>query len=187
MQPATAPQRGPPALSRAGLAPLIDEHGAPARLLAKSTPAFTSLAKAIVYQQLSGSSAAAIYGRFLGACDVPDEGALSPAAVLSAPLPSLRAAGLSERKSEYLRDLAAHFADGRLSDGALAAASGPELRARLTAVKGVGPWSVDMHAIFHRGETDVLPVGDLGVRKVGLGCASSCRARARRAAGRAGA
>ena len=123
--------------------------------------------------------------------------------LLAAPQTALREAGLSERKISYLRDLAAHFEDGRLSDAGIAgvficvapgaavlpchggvravlinliplsvppshtaAAMGEaELEAALTAVKGIGLWTCHMHALFHLGAPDVLPVGDLGVRK----------------------
>ncbi|WIA09969.1 hypothetical protein OEZ85_010181 [Tetradesmus obliquus] len=147
------------------LAPLIAQHGPPERLLSKSSSCFVSLAKSILYQQLAGSAAAAIYSRFLAVCGVPDETALTPAAVLAAPQPALRGCGLSERKASYLQELAAHFADGRLSDELLTGASDAQLLSALTAVRGVGPWTVDMFAMFHLGRPDVLPVGDLAVRK----------------------
>eukprot|EP00775_Hariotina_reticulata_P004463 gene4463-4719_t len=104
-----------------GLVPLMESFGPPERLLAKKMSCFRSLAKSILYQQLAGSAAAAIYSRFLAACGVPDESTLTPSAVLSVELPSLRACGLSERKASYLHDLAAHFQEGRLSDHLLLA------------------------------------------------------------------
>ena len=79
---------------------------------------FATLAKAIVFQQLATGAAATIYGRVLAACGGGDT--LSPAAALVASTDSLRAAGLSERKVSYIRDLAEHFADGRLSDAKIA-------------------------------------------------------------------
>ncbi|KAF6257304.1 DNA glycosylase [Scenedesmus sp. NREL 46B-D3] len=144
---------------------LITQHGPPERLLAKSSSCFVSLAKSILYQQLAGSAAAAIYSRFLAVCGVPDESHLTPAAVLAAPPPLLRGCGLSERKASYLQELAAHFNDGRLTDELLTGASDAELMSALTAVRGIGPWTVDMFSMFHLGRPDVLPVGDLAVRK----------------------
>eukprot|EP00879_Flechtneria_rotunda_P023438 GHRR01024791.1.p1 GENE.GHRR01024791.1~~GHRR01024791.1.p1 ORF type:complete len:432 (+),score=179.50 GHRR01024791.1:1302-2597(+) len=147
------------------LQPLIDEIGRPERLLAKNTSCFRSLAKSILYQQLAGTAAAAIYARFLTVCGVPDESQLLPAAVLAADPTALRACGLSNNKASYLQDLAAHFETGKLSDELLMGLSDQELLTTLTTVRGIGPWTVDMFAMFHLGRPDVLPVGDLGVRK----------------------
>jgi DNA-3-methyladenine glycosylase II len=94
-----------------------------------------------------------------------DAGILHPAAVLATPHEALCGAGLSRAKASYLHDLAAHFADGRLSNAAIAGMGAPALRTALTAVRGLGPWSVDMFTMFHLGLPDVLPVGDLGVRR----------------------
>lgn len=80
----------------AALAPLIETHGPPVRLLAKSGSSFATLAKGICFQQLATAAAAAIYGRVLQVCKAPD--VLTPSAVLAAPTTELRAAGLSERK-----------------------------------------------------------------------------------------
>ncbi|PSC71100.1 putative DNA-3-methyladenine glycosylase 2 [Micractinium conductrix] len=145
------------------LAPLIEQHGPPERLLAKQGSNFATLAKAIVFQQLATGAAATIYGRVLAACGGGDT--LSPAAALVASTDSLRAAGLSERKVSYIRDLAEHFADGRLSDAKIADMDEAALEEALTAVRGIGVWTCHMHAMFHLGSPDVLPVGDLGVRK----------------------
>lgn len=145
------------------LAPMIAEHGAPDRLLKKTGPNFPTLAKAIVFQQLATTAAAKIYGRVLTTCGCTE--LLTPEAVLAAPMADLRAAGLSERKASYLQDLAQHFSDGRLSDAKIAAMDEATLERALCAVKGIGIWTCHMHAMFHLGSPDVLPVGDLGVRK----------------------
>lgn len=103
---------------------------------------------------------------------------LTPEALLAAPLPLLRAAGLSERKASYLIGLAEKFSEGggagakghlaRLDErlDALAASGDAEaVAAELVSVRGVGAWTAHMHLIFHCGSPDVLPVGDLGVKK----------------------
>lgn len=79
--------------------------------------------------------------------------------------PILRAAGLSERKVSYVKDLAAHFLDGRLNDALLHSASDSELAAALIAVRGIGEWTCHMFMMFTLKRGNVLPVGDLGVRK----------------------
>lgn len=147
------------------LAPLIATHGPPERLLTKGPGAFATLSKSICFQQLATTAAAVIFGRVLEACGCAETGVLSPEAVAAAPLEALTGAGLSGRKATYLHDLARHFQEGLLSDDAIDAMTLPQLHTALTAVKGLGPWSVDMFAMFHLGLPDVLPVGDLGVRK----------------------
>eukprot|EP00884_Botryococcus_braunii_P016932 jgi/Botrbrau1/3922/Bobra.0183s0142.2 len=146
------------------LAPLIAEHGIPERLLPKGFDnMFATLARSIVYQQLAGSAALKIYERFLDVCQSRDP--VQAAAVLAAPLASLRGCGLSERKASYLQDLARHFCEGHLSDELIAEFSDEALVTELTKVKGIGRWTVDMFAMFHLGRPDVLPLGDLAVRK----------------------
>jgi len=78
---------------------------------------------------------------------------------------TLRTAGLSGRKAEYVRDLATRFADGRLSNQKLLDANDEELFDLLTAVYGIGKWTVEMFAIFSLRRPDILPVGDLGVQR----------------------
>jgi DNA-3-methyladenine glycosylase II len=147
------------------LAPLITLHGPPERLLAKGGGAFASLSKSICFQQLATRAAAVIYGRVLTACACEEAGVLNPASVLATPQETLAAAGLSGRKAIYLHDLARHFEEGLLNDELIDAMNAEELHTALTAVKGLGPWSVDMFCLFHLGLPDILPVGDLGVRK----------------------
>ncbi|KAL4437561.1 hypothetical protein ABPG77_003542 [Micractinium sp. CCAP 211/92] len=145
------------------LAPLIQQLGPPERLLGKGGSNFATLSKAIVFQQLATTAAAVIYGRVLAACSCTEW--LSPAAVLAAPTAALRQAGLSERKVSYLQDLAAHFSDGRLSDARIAEMDEAALERALCQVRGIGLWTCHMHAMFHLGSPDVLPTGDLGVRR----------------------
>ena len=145
------------------LAPLIDQHGAPERLLAKGGGAFASLSKSICFQQLATQAAAKIFSRCLTATNCTD--VLDHTSVLATSVEHLRSAGLSGRKASYLHDLSRHFQEGLLSDEAIDAMTYEELFTALTAVKGLGPWSVDMFALFHLGLPDCLPTGDLGVRK----------------------
>jgi DNA-3-methyladenine glycosylase II len=119
--------------------------------------------RAIVGQQLSTRAARAIYARlterFGGRPPSPEE-------VLSADPDELRAAaGLSRAKVSYLRSLAEHVRDGRLELDRLADLPDEEVIAELTAVRGLGVWSAHMFLMFTLGRPDVLPVGDLGIRR----------------------
>ena len=77
----------------------------------------------------------------------------------------LREVGLSRAKVAFLRDLAEHVEDGELDLERIAELPDDDVAARLTQIKGLGPWSVQMFLIFHLGRPDVLPVGDLGIRR----------------------
>ncbi|WP_199350850.1 DNA-3-methyladenine glycosylase family protein [Haliangium ochraceum] len=140
---------------------LIAVHGPPD--LARTRNSFASLGRAIVYQQLATRAAAAIYARFLAL--FPRGRFPTPAALLAVSEDTLRSAGLSRAKATALRDLAAKFADGSVRSRQFSRMDADELRATLTQVRGIGPWSVDMFLIFGLMRPDVLPVGDLGVRK----------------------
>jgi DNA-3-methyladenine glycosylase II len=123
---------------------------------------FRSLVEAIIYQQLAGGAADAIYSRFMG---VYRGRFPSPLRLLSTPGGRLRSAGLSGRKVEYIKDLASHVKDGRLNLRKLYALDDEQVVEQLTAVKGIGRWTAEMFLIFCLGRPDVLPVGDLGLRK----------------------
>jgi DNA-3-methyladenine glycosylase II len=129
--------------------------------MAYREPDFWGLTRAIVGQQLNGRAAATIFGRFEAACG---EKGVTPERVLSLRLPTLRKAGLSAAKSEYIRDLARHVADGRIVFADLPAMSDEEAMACLTKVKGIGNWTVEMFLMFALRRADVLPVGDYGIR-----------------------
>ena len=90
---------------------------------------------------------------------------VTPAVVAALTADELRAVGISGRKADYLHDLAAKFLSEALSDEKLAAMSEDDLVTALTAVKGIGVWSAHMFMIFHLHKPDVLPVGDLGIRR----------------------
>ncbi|KAK9830022.1 hypothetical protein WJX72_009248 [[Myrmecia] bisecta] len=148
------------------LAPVIQEHGLASVLIGKDcVNVFDSLTRSILSQQLATGAAAAITARFKTACKCEPGGKVTPAAVQSVSVAEMRACGLSGRKAEYVLDLARHFAEGLLSDEAIAGMDDEALVRELVKVKGIGRWSVDMFAMFHLGRPDVLPVGDLGVRK----------------------
>jgi DNA-3-methyladenine glycosylase II len=116
-----------------------------------------------VRTQLSTKAAATIWGRVVAA--LGGDACVTPTHVLAAPVTTLRAAGLSGRKAEYLQSLAAAFAEQRLSSEALAALSDDAAVAALTQVRGLGVWSAHMFLIFGLNRADVLPWGDYGIRK----------------------
>jgi len=125
---------------------------------------FGHLARNIVYQQLSGSAAATIHGRFTALVG-GDPQAPDPHAVLALSDDALRACGLSMAKLRAVRDLAQHVVDGRLPLDRLDRLSDDEIIAALVPVRGIGPWTAQMFLMFRLGRPDVLPVLDLGVRK----------------------
>lgn len=143
------------------LAALIEQHGPPRLRRTRNT--FQSLAEAIIYQQLSGKAAGTILGRFVAL--YPKRRIPRPADVLATPLTQLRGVGLSGQKAAYLHDLAAKYTDGTLQPRRFSRMSDEEIAEALIQVKGIGQWSVDMFLIFALNRPDVLPVGDLGVRK----------------------
>ncbi|MCX5746233.1 MAG: DNA-3-methyladenine glycosylase 2 family protein [Proteobacteria bacterium] len=147
----------------AKLVPLIAQHGPPPMAPIAPTAAVQSLARAIVSQQLSGSAAATIWGRFLAL--YPRKRFPTPAAILATDLTRLRSAGLSGAKAAAIQDLARHVADRRVVPARLATATDDEIAAMLLPVRGIGPWSVDMFLMFALARPDVLPVGDLGIKK----------------------
>lgn len=125
---------------------------------------FGSLAESIVYQQLTGKAAATIYGR-VAAIYAPKR-KLRPEDVLATPDATLRAAGLSGAKTLALKDLAAKAIDGTVPTLAmLHALPDDEIVERLTDVRGIGRWTVEMMLMFRLGRPDVLPATDYGVRK----------------------
>jgi 3-methyladenine DNA glycosylase/8-oxoguanine DNA glycosylase len=127
-------------------------------------PPFEEILESIVYQQLSGKAAATIYGRVRGL--YPPRRVLSPQAVLDTPDETLRGAGLSRAKLAAARDLAAKTIEGVVpSATALRRMPDDEIVERLTAVRGVGTWTVQMLLIFRLGRPDVLPIHDLGIQK----------------------
>jgi DNA-3-methyladenine glycosylase II len=123
---------------------------------------YGALVRSIAGQQLSVKAAATIYARV---CDLYGGSTPSPAQLIATDPEELRAAGLSYSKAAYLRDLAERVEDGDLDLEALPELSDREVSETLIEVKGLGQWTIDVFLMFHLGRPDVLPVGDLGIRK----------------------
>lgn len=148
------------------MAALIDRVG-PCTIRVHTLPPFEALAQSIVYQQLNGRAAEAILGRVL-AIYAP-KAFPTPEDLLATDDATLRAAGLSRGKTAAMRSLATHALDGTVPTRAQALRlNNDELIERLTAVRGIGRWTVEMFLIFGLSRPDVWPVLDFGVRK-GLG------------------
>src|SRR3954462_11219151 len=125
---------------------------------------FDALAESIAYQQLNGKAAATIWGRVRAL--YPKTKWLDPAKVVVTPDEKLRGAGLSRSKAAAIKDLAAKTIDGTVPSGrALLRMSDDEIIARLTQVRGIGRWTVEMLLLFDLGRPDVWPVADYGVQK----------------------
>jgi DNA-3-methyladenine glycosylase II len=134
--------------------------------LARRGDPFTTLARAIVGQQISVKAAQSIWERLVAATGGGGAPvALDPARVGRTRMPTLRRVGLSERKALYVRDLARHFASGALDPREWPALPDEELVERLSDVKGIGRWTAEMFLIFHELRPDVLPVDDIGLQK----------------------
>jgi O-6-methylguanine DNA methyltransferase len=147
------------------LARLMDAVG-PFRMQLDRTPSiFNALAEAIVYQQLNGRAAATIFARL---CALFPRGHAGPNAeqILRASDKKLRSAGLSRSKMLSMRDLARQAVEGKIPTLAQVHGMDDEtIIERLTEVRGIGRWTVEMLLIFRLGRPDVLPVDDYGVRK----------------------
>ncbi len=131
---------------------------------AQSLRPFDALAESIAYQQLSGKAAATIFGRVRAL--YPRQKYLVPKKILATPDDSFRAAGLSRSKIAALKDLAAKTINGTVpSARAITRMSDEEIIVRLTEVRGIGRWTVEMLLLFDLGRPDVWPVDDYGVRK----------------------
>lgn len=145
-----------------GLAERLGPPDRERRRRGRPEDAYGALVRSIIGQQLSTKAARTIYGRFTdlfgGVTPAPDE-------VLTTPDEDLRAAGLSGRKAEYLRDLARQVESGALDLDSLHLLPDEEVTSRLVAVRGLGRWTADMFLMFHLGRPDVLPVRDLGIRR----------------------
>lgn len=124
--------------------------------------AYGALLRAIVGQQLSTKAARTIYLRVI---DLFDGTTPSPGQLLEAKEEDLRAAGLSGRKTEYVRDLASHVLSGELELDRLDQLSDEEVIEEIVAVRGLGQWTAEMFLLFHLERPDILSGGDLGIRK----------------------
>jgi DNA-3-methyladenine glycosylase II len=124
--------------------------------------AYGTLLRSVIGQQLSAKAAFTIHGRVLELFGGEHP---TPRQLLDADPEKLRATGLSGRKVEYLRDLAAHVDSGELELDELGEMSDEDVIAEITAVRGFGEWSAQMFLMFFCERPDVLPVGDLGIRR----------------------
>ncbi len=146
-----------------GIADLIREKGAFKLEVSKDRDLFISLARSITYQQLSGKAAATIYGRFEALFE--DSRPLASVAV-DLPLQTLRSVGLSNNKALSIIDLAEHVCSGRLPVARkMASMDDNAVIESLCRVRGIGPWTAQMHLIFSLGRPDVMPATDLGIQK----------------------
>jgi DNA-3-methyladenine glycosylase II len=162
------------------LAPLIERHGLPdfyfknqnrcrhdaTQDIKDPRTCFQSLVRIVAGQFVSGKSAQAAWKRVLETSGND----LTPAVILQVAADDIESglqkpAGLTKAKAASIVDLAQHFQDGRLSEDWLNLASEEDLRAALLKVRGIGPWSCDMFLLFYLERPNVLPLGDLGVRK----------------------
>jgi DNA-3-methyladenine glycosylase II len=121
---------------------------------------FHTLARAIVGQQISVAAAQSVWNRFASHVCV-----VSPEAILKARTRDLRACGLSERKCEYISDLARRFADGAVHVHRWPGMDDEEVIADLVQVRGIGRWTAEMFLIFNLLRPDIFPLGDLGLQK----------------------
>lgn len=122
--------------------------------------AFATLARSIVGQQISVKAADAVWARLLDSCPQ-----LTPKALLRRRATTLRGCGLSERKVEYLRDLAEHFTSGCVDPRAMQAMDDEAVIAALTDIRGIGRWTAEMFLIFNLLRPNVLPLDDIGLLK----------------------
>jgi methylated-DNA-[protein]-cysteine S-methyltransferase len=151
------------------LARLMDAVGPFAMQLQRTPSVFGALAEAIVFQQLNGKAAATIFARLCAL--FPHAGGLTPERILRASDDKLRSAGLSRSKLASLRDLSSKTKAGELPTlEDVQGMSDQEIIDRLTSVRGIGQWTVEMLLMFRLGRPDVLPVDDFGIRK-GFGIA----------------
>jgi DNA-3-methyladenine glycosylase II len=145
------------------LAALIEKQGPFTLELRPVKSIFEALMRSIVYQQLHGRAAEAIHSRVL--VEMAKHGPVTPETLEKIPDERLRAAGLSAGKLRAIRDLAAKCIAGTVPTIAEARRlDEAELLARLTSVRGIGPWTVHMLMIFYLGHANVMPTGDYAIR-----------------------
>lgn len=126
------------------------------------TDYYGELVSAIIGQQLSEKAGATIYKRFL---TLFDDKLPSPEQIVAIDTEAVRGIGCSYSKVGYMKDLAQHIIDGRLDLAHISTLPNDEVIRQLVAVKGIGEWSAHMFMMFGLGRLDILPTGDLGIRK----------------------
>ena len=132
----------------------------PKIFLARRGEPFLTLARAIVGQQISVKAAQSVWDRLV-AC----AGEVTPEKILLKERPVLRACGLSDRKTEYIADLAQHFANGSIHVHRWPQMTDEEIIGELVQVRGIGRWTAEMFLIFSLLRPDVFPLDDLGLQK----------------------
>lgn len=139
---------------------LIDVFGAPE--LERGGDPYQALVRSIIYQQISGKAAQAIYNRFLAL--FPNSTFPNPHQLSKAKILELRQAGLSQRKAEYVSGIGEAFLDSTFLGDNLNDLTDVEVSTKLTSIRGVGQWTADMFMIFTLARLDVLPLNDQGIR-----------------------
>ena len=138
---------------------LIPKYGS--GFLVTRGDAFTTLARAIVGQQISVAAAQTVWDRVLTA----SKKKVNPKNILELTVEELRAAGLSGRKVEYIRDLADHFASGRLHASQWKDMDDESVIKELSSIRGIGRWTAEMFLIFNMVRPNILPLDDVGLIK----------------------
>ena len=138
---------------------LIPKYGS--GFLVTRGDAFTTLARAIVGQQISVAAAQAVWDRVLTA----SKKKVNPKNILELTVEELRSAGLSGRKVEYIRDLADHFASGRLHANQWKDMDDESVIKELSSIRGIGRWTAEMFLIFNMVRPNILPLDDVGLIK----------------------
>jgi len=141
------------------MAAIMKRH--PRVFMMRRGEAFMTLARAICGQQISVKAAASVWNRVC-ICLEQD---ITPASVVRRDRKKLRACGLSDRKTEYIADLAQHFADGRIHERNWPTMDDEAVVAELTDVRGIGRWTAEMFLMFNLLRPDVFPLDDLGIQK----------------------
>ena len=139
------------------MAGLISHH--PHARLHSRGDAFEPLARAITGQQISIKAADTVWQRLRTLT------AVNPVAIASQSVEAMRACGYSQRKVEYLQDLARHFADGLVDPSVWPNMADADIIQNLTQIRGIGQWSAEMFLMFNLLRPDVLPVDDIGLQK----------------------
>jgi DNA-3-methyladenine glycosylase II len=135
------------------------ETYAGASIVSRGDP-FATLVRSIVGQQISVKAADSVWARLTTAVGMP-----TPPAILACTAEQLRGCGLSARKVEYIANLAGHFAGGKIQPRRWSRMSDAGIVAELTAVRGIGVWTVEMFLIFNLLRPDVFPLDDIGLQK----------------------
>lgn len=131
--------------------------------LRSNTSHYHSLVRSIIFQQLNGNAAQSIFNRFLKL--FPGEEFPSPERLSNSDISLLRTAGLSKRKSEYVKGIALAFSESEYLTENYDQWTDSQVSERLTVIRGIGQWTADMFMIFTLLRPDILPLNDLGIKK----------------------